>query len=60
MTMHQCQIEATVMIRCILYYAVAIDSFVNQWDDDEIRFVLGQRAWFDLNSASSLKQQSTD
>jgi len=29
-----------------------------QWDDDEVRFVLDQHAWLDLNSARSLKQQS--
>jgi hypothetical protein len=29
-----------------------------QWDDDEVRFVLGQHAELDLYSASSLKQQS--
>ena len=29
-----------------------------QRDDDEVRFVLDQNAWLDLNSARSLKQQS--
>ena len=29
-----------------------------QWDDDEVRFVLGQHAELDFYSASSLKQQS--
>jgi hypothetical protein len=31
-----------------------------QWDDDEVRFVLDQRAELDFHSASSLKQQSAD
>jgi hypothetical protein len=30
----------------------------NQWDDDEVRFVLDQHAELDFNSSSSLKQQS--
>ena len=29
-----------------------------QWDDDEVRFVLDQRAELDFYSARSLKQQS--
>jgi hypothetical protein len=29
-----------------------------QWDDDEVRFILGQHAELDFHSASSLKQQS--
>ena len=29
-----------------------------QWDDDDVRFVLGQHVELDLYSASSLKQQS--
>ena len=31
-----------------------------QWDDDEARFVLDQRAELDFHSASSMKQQSAD
>ena len=31
-----------------------------QWDDDEVRFALDQRAELDFYSASSLKQQSAD
>ena len=31
-----------------------------QWDDDEVRFVLGQHAELDLHGTSSLKQQSAD
>ena len=30
-----------------------------QWDDDEVRFVLGQLPELDFDSANSLKQQST-
>jgi hypothetical protein len=29
-----------------------------QWDDDEVRFVLGQHAELDFYSASTLEQQS--
>jgi hypothetical protein len=32
---------------------------MDQWDDDEVRFVLDQHAELDFYSASSLKQQST-
>ena len=38
------------------YIMVRKNNF--QWDDDEVRFVLDQNAWLDLNSARSLKQQS--
>ena len=31
-----------------------------QWNDDEVRFVLDQRAELDIYSASSLKQQRVD
>ena len=30
-----------------------------QWDDDDVRFVVGQHVKLNLYSASSLKQQST-
>jgi hypothetical protein len=30
----------------------------NQWDEDEIRFVLDQHTYLDFNSANSLEQQS--
>jgi hypothetical protein len=35
------------------------ENKLNQWDDDEVRFVLDQHAELDFYSASSLKQQST-
>ena len=41
--------------------AISWQEQVNfQWDDNEVRFVLDQRAEFDFYSASSLKQHSTD
>ena len=34
------------------------EHVIYQWDDDEVRFVLDQRAELDCDSASSLKQLS--
>jgi hypothetical protein len=38
-------------------YTMARASHI-RWDDDAVHFVLDQRAYLDLYSASSLKQQS--
>jgi hypothetical protein len=37
---------------------IIVSMFASSWDDDEVRFVLGQNAELDFYSASSLKQQS--
>ena len=36
------------------------EQFNFQWDDDDVRFVLGQHGELDFHSASSQKQQSAD
>jgi hypothetical protein len=38
---------------------MAKKSYVSQWDDDEVRFVLDRHTELDFHSASTLKQQST-
>ena len=46
-------------IQQLFSYIMASTSY-NQWNDDDVCFILDQHAEFDLYSASSQKQQSAD
>ena len=53
-----------VLMNCIRWYNFSTISWWEQvtfqWDDDDVRFILGQHSYLDFYSDSSLKQQSAD
>jgi hypothetical protein len=47
-------------MKWLVYSPRGFEPRSGQTKDDEVRFVLGQHAYLDFYSASSLKQQSAD